>query len=59
MTFDDIAAVVYFLRKAIWTVPGFTVEKYRDQLRALHERIQSNGSFVAHSQRLLIQARKR
>jgi SAM-dependent methyltransferase len=56
--FNDVGAVVYFLRKVIWTVPGFTVEGYRDQLRKLHEKIQAEGPFVAHAQRFLIEARK-
>jgi SAM-dependent methyltransferase len=56
--FHDIAAVVHFLRKVVWMVPGFTVEAYLPQLRALHERIRSEGPFVAHSARHLIEARK-
>ncbi len=56
--FDDIGAVVYFLRKVIWMVPGFTVERYRDRLRELHEQIQAQGPFVAHTSRFLIEARK-
>ena len=56
MEFFDIAAVIVFLRKVIWTVPGFTVDAYRDQLRALHERIERNGPFIAHSQRVLVEA---
>jgi SAM-dependent methyltransferase len=58
MEFFDIAAVVYFLRKVFWTVPDFTVERYRDQLADLHERIQADGRFVAHSARFLIEAGK-
>ncbi|MFG1671984.1 class I SAM-dependent methyltransferase [Streptomyces sp. Y7] len=58
MEFHDIAAVVHFLRKVIWMVPGFTVEAYRPQLRALHERIESDGPFVAHSTRHLFEARR-
>jgi len=58
MEFFDIGAVIYFLRKVIWTVPGFTVERYRLQLEALHARIQAEGPFVAHSTRVLIEARK-
>ncbi|KPC93191.1 class I SAM-dependent methyltransferase [Streptomyces albus] len=58
MEFFDIGAVVYFLRKVIWMVPGFTVERYRDRLRDLHERIETDGPFVAHSARFLIEARK-
>ena len=47
-----------FLRKVIWTVPDFTVERYRDQLRAVHDEIESTGQFVSHSQRFLIEARR-
>ncbi|MEU8673681.1 class I SAM-dependent methyltransferase [Streptomyces sp. NPDC048560] len=56
--FFDIGAVVYFLRKVIWMVPGFTVEAYRPQLKALHRRIESEGPFLAHTTRFLIEARK-
>ncbi|GAA4690099.1 class I SAM-dependent methyltransferase [Streptomyces youssoufiensis] len=58
MEFLDVGAVVYFLRKVVWTVPGFTADRYRDQLRALHERIAADGPFIAHSSRTLIEARK-
>ncbi|WFR68349.1 class I SAM-dependent methyltransferase [Curtobacterium flaccumfaciens] len=54
----DVAAVVYLLRKVIWWVPGFSVERYRDRLRDLHELIQRNGPFVAYSARHLIEARR-
>ncbi len=56
--FFDIGAVIYFLRKVIWTVPDFTVDRYRDKLRELHERIEANGPFVAHAVRVLVEARK-
>ncbi|MGW7260071.1 methyltransferase domain-containing protein [Streptomyces sp. NPDC054834] len=58
MEFHDIAAVVHFLRKVIWMVPGFTVEAYESRLRDLHERIETEGPFVAHSTRHLFDARK-
>lgn len=58
MEFFDIGAVIYFLRKVIWTVPGFTVENYRDRLRELHQQIQRDGPFIAHSSRVLVEARK-
>src|SRR6185312_14450557 len=58
MEFYDVAAVIVFLRKVIWTVPGFTVDAYRDRLRALHNQIEREGPFVAHSQRFLIEAHK-
>jgi len=56
--FFDIGAVVYFLRKVIWMVPDFSVERYAGRLRALHDRIEADGPFVAHSARFLIEARK-
>jgi SAM-dependent methyltransferase len=56
--FHDVAAVVHFLRKVIWIVPGFTVDRYRHRLTDLHHRIGTEGSFVAHAQRFLIEARR-
>jgi SAM-dependent methyltransferase len=56
--FNDIGAIVHFLRKVPWTVPDFTVEKYRDRLLALHEQIQQEGPFTAHAERFLIEAGK-
>ncbi|MEV1320649.1 class I SAM-dependent methyltransferase [Micromonospora arborensis] len=54
--FYDIGALVWFLRKVIWTVPGFTVDRYREQLRDLHRQITDEGPFVTHAQRFLIEA---
>jgi SAM-dependent methyltransferase len=56
--FDDIGAVVYFLRLVVWIVPGFTVEGFRDRLLALHNEIERDGPFVAHATRFLIEAVK-
>jgi SAM-dependent methyltransferase len=56
--FFDIGAVVHFLRKVSWTVPGFTPEAYDAELRHLHERIQRDGSFVSTARRLLVEARR-
>jgi SAM-dependent methyltransferase len=56
--FFDVAAVVYFLRKVLWTVPGFTSAGYAEPLALMDEHIRANGSFACHSQRFLIEARK-
>jgi SAM-dependent methyltransferase len=56
--FFDVGAVIYFLRKVIWMVPGFTVGRYRPTLRALHDQIAAEGPFVAHTTRFLIEARR-
>jgi SAM-dependent methyltransferase len=56
--FFDVAAVVYFLRKVLWTVPGFTLEAFDMELRRIHEHIAQHGSFVSTAQRLLVEARR-
>jgi len=56
--FFDLAAVVHFLRKVPWTVPGFTAERYRDRLADLHRQIEQDGRFVSHAQRFLIEAKR-
>jgi SAM-dependent methyltransferase len=56
--FFDVGAVVYFLRKVLWTVPGFTAAGYAGQLARMHAHITEHGSFVSHAQRVLIEARK-
>ncbi|SEM76536.1 class I SAM-dependent methyltransferase [Nonomuraea pusilla] len=58
MEFRDVGAVVYFLRKVIWIVPGFSAARYRGRLRELHDRIRDEGPFTAHSSRFLIEAKK-
>jgi SAM-dependent methyltransferase len=56
--FFDVGAVVYFLRKVLWTVPGFTVAGYAEPLARMHAHIEANGSFVCHARRFLIEARR-
>ena len=56
--FFDIAAVVHFLRKVRWTVPGFTPAAYESPLRRLHRQIQRDGGFVSHATRFLLEARR-
>ena len=58
MEFFDIGAVVWILRKCVWWVPDFTVDRYRAKLLELDELIRDRGSFVAHSTRHLIEARR-
>ena len=56
--FFDVAAVAYFLRKVVWTVPDFSIERFRPQLREVHDRIERDGVFVSHSRRVLVEAVK-
>ena len=59
MEFYDIGAVVYILRKCVWWVPDFTVDRYREPLRRLDAHLREHGVFRAHSTRTLIEARRR
>ncbi len=59
MEFGDIGAVIYTLRKCVWWVPDFSVERYRSTLVELDAEIRRHGPFVAHSSRTLIEARRR
>ena len=56
--FRDVGAVVYFLRKVVWLVPGFTAAGHLQRLRELDALIRRDGPFVAHSSRFLVEARK-
>lgn len=58
MEFFDVGAVIWTLRKCVWWVPGFSVARYREELRRLDARLRSGEPFVAHSTRHLIEARR-
>lgn len=58
MEFHDVGAVVWILRKCVWWVPDFSVERYRDTLAELDARMRAGRSLVAHSTRHLIDARR-
>ena len=58
MELFDIGAVVWILRKCVWWVPDFSVERYHDKLVELDARLRREGPFVAHSTRHLIEARR-
>jgi SAM-dependent methyltransferase len=55
--FFDIGAVVIYLHIIPWQIPGFTVEKFREPLRSLHEEIEANGDFRCLAHRFLVVAR--
>jgi SAM-dependent methyltransferase len=56
MEFFDIGAVVWVLRKCVWWIPDFSVDRYRDKLLQLDDVIRDRGAFLAHSTRHLIEA---
>ncbi|QZY52343.1 class I SAM-dependent methyltransferase [Leucobacter tenebrionis] len=58
MEFFDVGAVIWILRKCVWWVPDFSVERYRDVLLELDAQMRGGTPFVAHSTRHLIEARR-
>jgi SAM-dependent methyltransferase len=58
LEFFDVGAMVYFLRKVVWTVPDFTIDRYRARLEELHHRIQQDGVFRSTMSRTLLEATK-
>ena len=57
LAFFDVGAVVWFLRKVVWTVPDFNVDRYRERLRALHDLIEREGVFHSTMSRTLFEVR--
>ncbi|GAA3713659.1 class I SAM-dependent methyltransferase [Gordonia hankookensis] len=58
MEFFDVGAVVWILRKCVWWVPDFSIDTYEDELREMDAHLRAGRSFVAHSTRHLIDARR-
>jgi hypothetical protein len=58
LEFFDVGAMVFFLRKVVWTVPDFTVDRYRARLKDLHDQIERTGVFHSTMSRTLLEARK-
>jgi SAM-dependent methyltransferase len=58
MELFDIGAVVWILRKCVWWVPDFSVDRYGERLLELDDLIRHRGPFVAHSTRHLIDAER-
>lgn len=59
MEFFDVGAVVWILRKCVWWVPDFTVERYHAEVLRLDAHIREHGSFVAYSTRTLVECTAR
>jgi hypothetical protein len=58
LEFFDVGAVVFFLRKVVWTVPGSAVDRYRARLMELHDQIEQDGVVRSTMSRTLFEARK-
>ncbi len=58
MEFYDVGTIVWILRKCVWWVPGFSVDRYRNELLQLDAQMRDGNPFVAYSSRHLITARR-
>lgn len=58
MEFRDIGTIVWILRKCVWWVPDFSVERHLTTLLRLDAQMRAGRPVVAHSTRHLITARR-
>jgi hypothetical protein len=56
--FKDIGAVVFYLLAVPWQLEGFTVARYLDKLRELHQLIGQTGSFNVTARRFYLRSMK-
>lgn len=56
--FFDIGAIIYYLKAVPWQIPDFTIDKYYDSLRKVHNIIQEQGFIDFKEHRFLIVAQK-
>ena len=56
--FYDVGAIVYQLKAIPWQIPDFSVERYFDQLKAIHTKIQRDGYVDVLEHRFFIIAEK-
>jgi SAM-dependent methyltransferase len=56
--FADVGAIVYYLKAAPWQIGDFTVERYFEQLKALHRQIRAQGPLDIGGSYFLLGARR-
>lgn len=52
--FYDIGALVYYLKAVPWQVLGFEIDRYLEELYAIHQRIQEQGYFDVQQHRFIL-----
>ena len=58
LVFNDVGAIVYYLKAIPWEVPDFTVKSHLRYLLALQERVEAGEELGFFAARYLIAARK-
>jgi SAM-dependent methyltransferase len=56
--FKDIGAVVFFLLAVPWQLEGFTVDRYLEKLKELHQLIVRTGRFRVTARRFYLSSKK-
>ncbi len=56
--FRDIGAVIYYLRVIQWQIADFDIEKNREGLKRLHEKIVQDNGFFTREHRFFLVVRK-
>lgn len=44
--YDDVGALVWYLKAIPWQIPDFTVDRYGERLLALHRRLERTGNSI-------------
>jgi SAM-dependent methyltransferase len=58
LSFTDVGAIVYYLKSVPWLVPGFSVEKYSENLLTLQHRLETGESLTFVARKYLLEAHK-
>lgn len=58
LEFYDVGAMVFFLRKVVWTVPDFSIDRNRRRLRDMQDQIRRDGPFRSTMSRTLFELRR-
>ena len=58
LVFEDVGAIVYYLKAIPWEVPGFTVKSHLRYLLAIQERLEAGEELGYFAAKFLLEARK-
>lgn len=58
LQFTDVGAIVYYLKAIPWLVPGFSVERYLDDLLRLQARLDRGEPLVFLARKYVIEAKR-
>ena len=58
LRFYDIGALIYYLKAVPWQVSDFSIEKYKEELKKIHNSILKNNYFEVKEHRFFLIAKK-